>query len=329
MFKGLNDVSRLLMEVEMRPVQGDRFQPTGFADIGHALYRLPDNTPMLLVETAQSMANRLEAGITGPDGEVIPPLAGMPYIRARLEGASDATTTSLIEAHRLNSPFIIGDKGFKERFREACGYKSGAWIPWPKVSATFFRFDMNSLIHGAFLSNFEDGRIRIPRALTAFIEARNVQQAVSGGVKNSPLDPTGKLRAVEYDAKEVYSNVPYHRVEYTAERITAFFNLDLSLLRSYGLPASALDLLVALSLLKVRRFLSNGTRLRTACDLMPVADDPCVTRPAGFVVPSDSSLVDRVRAGLDDCAKAGLFENPPVTELKVRTSWAKGADSGK
>ena len=68
------------------------------------------------------------------------------------------------------------------------------------------------------------------RALSSFIEARNAREAVSGGVKFNPIDPTGKLRAKEYD-KDVYGNVPYQRVEFTAEQITAFFNLDLGCLR--------------------------------------------------------------------------------------------------
>jgi CRISPR-associated protein Csb1 len=60
-FSELQEVPRLLLEAELRPLQGDRFQPTGFADLGPARYQLPDGTEMLLVESAQSVANRLEA----------------------------------------------------------------------------------------------------------------------------------------------------------------------------------------------------------------------------------------------------------------------------
>ncbi len=58
----LNPVSfsRILMEVDLKPVQGSRFQPTGFPDLGVASYELADGTSMLLVESAQSMGNRLE-----------------------------------------------------------------------------------------------------------------------------------------------------------------------------------------------------------------------------------------------------------------------------
>jgi len=60
-FTKLNDAPRLLLEAELKPLQGDRFQPTGFADLGPARYTLPDGTEMLLVESAQSVANRMES----------------------------------------------------------------------------------------------------------------------------------------------------------------------------------------------------------------------------------------------------------------------------
>ena len=51
---------RLLLEARLRPVQGTRFQPTGFPNLGHAVYDSPNGTGQtVLVESAQSMANRL------------------------------------------------------------------------------------------------------------------------------------------------------------------------------------------------------------------------------------------------------------------------------
>ena len=51
---------RLLMEAHLQPLQGTRFQPTGFPNLGAATYDGPSGERMLLVESAQSMANRLE-----------------------------------------------------------------------------------------------------------------------------------------------------------------------------------------------------------------------------------------------------------------------------
>ena len=311
MFEQLKKSKRLLMQADLVPAQGDRFQPTGFADIGAATYHAPDGTPMLLVESAQSMANRLEQTIIGPEGDVIDEMQGISYVRAKLTGDTDTTTTSLIEAHRINSPFIISDEAFRKRFMEEAHYGKGRPINWQKVSGALFRFDVNSLLHGVFLANLEDGRVKVARALSAFIEASGVQEVVSGGVKNNPLDPSGKLRAKSYD-KDVYGNVPYTRVEYTAREIRASFNLDLGLLRSYALGDDAMDLLVGLALFKVQTFLEDGTRLRTACDFR-VVDALEVTEPAEFAVPAQGSLLEMVQTKIKACADQ--FASPSVTEL--------------
>ena len=65
------------MEADLKPLQGERFQPTGFPDLGAATYQLPDGTRMLLVESAQSMANHLEKTIVGPDNEIIDAFKGL------------------------------------------------------------------------------------------------------------------------------------------------------------------------------------------------------------------------------------------------------------
>ena len=91
---------RLLVEADLVPLQGQRFQPTGFADLGAAVYTLPDGIRMLLVESAQSMANRLEQTIVTPDGEVIPELEGLSYVAAELKGkdVGPLSITTLLEA---------------------------------------------------------------------------------------------------------------------------------------------------------------------------------------------------------------------------------------
>ncbi|MDD3652299.1 type I-U CRISPR-associated protein Cas7, partial [Immundisolibacter sp.] len=53
------NVPRLLFEVPLRPLQGQRFQPTGFPGLGAATFQTASGQS-LLVESAQSMANRLE-----------------------------------------------------------------------------------------------------------------------------------------------------------------------------------------------------------------------------------------------------------------------------
>jgi CRISPR-associated protein Csb1 len=106
-------------------------------------------------------------------------------------------------------------------------------------------------------------------------------------------------------------------MEYTAKEIRAYFNLDLALLRSYRLGEAATDLIVALALYKVRRFLSTGLRLRTACDFSAKGAIQVVS-PVGFVLPDEADLLKRVKEGIAACSKAGMFASPAVTELTTK-----------
>jgi len=104
-------------------------------------------------------------------------------------------------------------------------------------------------------------------------------------------------------------------VEYVAKEIKAYFNLDLSLIRGYRLGDEATRLLIALSLLKVRRFLDSSLRLRTACDLELVGEVHA-KEPVDFTLAPESELLVEVQAGIRACAS--LFANPPVTILRTK-----------
>jgi CRISPR-associated protein Csb1 len=117
-------------------------------------------------------------------------------------------------------------------------------------------------------------------------------------------------------------NVPYHRTEFTARRIVAYFNLDLALLEGYGLKPPAATLLTALALYKVRRLLFGGLRLRTACDLA-VEGEVIIDRPNGFVLPSAEKLLDAIQKNIVECASQELFAKPPVTELTTEVKRSK------
>ncbi|EQD66192.1 CRISPR-associated protein, family [mine drainage metagenome] len=314
----LEGETRILMEIELEPVQGERFQSTGFPDLGAAVYERPDGKRMLLVETVQSVANRMESVCLERGGpRISEKLAGLSYILVNLSGENINTeTSSLMEAHRINSPFIISDKIFAGKFKEMCGYSKGKPIDWKKVAQTLFYFDINSLLHGAFLANLEDGRIRVPRAISGFIEAENIREVSSGGVKNNPIDPTGKIRAEGFD-KDVYSNVPFYRIEYTAEKIKAYFNLDLSLIDGYGLDPDAKDLLISLSFYKIALFLKTGLRLRTACDLK-AKGNIVVKEPQGFQLPDDKEIYENLKNLIQSCTNKNLFANPAVTKLNTK-----------
>lgn len=319
---------RLLLEASLKPAQGDRFQPTGFADIGAAYYTRPNvdgksGTPMLLVESAQSVANRLEKTCLDGDGpHIAPDLQGLPYVVAKLAGATPAAlaTSSLVEPHRLASPYFLRTE-FAAALQSEMGYDGKGPLDWKRIYSVLFKYDPNSLVHGVFLSLLGDGRVRVARALSGFIEAENVVQATSGGVKNSPIDPKGEIQVAGRKAeKGIYSNVPYSRVEYVAEKITAFFNLDLLQIRSYGLGQAAADLLTTLSLLKIVRFLASDLRLRTACNLM-LEGSVRVSAPDGLALPAETDLLAGAKRLIQECKP--LFADPPVHQLTVKVAMAK------
>lgn len=306
----LKDEPRLLIEVSLRPIAGTRFQPTGFPDLGAATYKSADNADMLLVESAQSIANRLEAAIwdTAAD-DLVAPLKGLPYVVAT-DAAGEPLTNSVLEAHRINSPYIYNAEGFAA-IQSAVGYDEKKPFNSRKLAAALLKYDINSLLHGIFLEKI-GGVVRLPRALSGFIEATKVRVAASGGVKNDRV--RASTEGDGKDASSGYGNVPFHRDEYTGV-ITAYFNLDLALIRGFGLGAPAEILLVALALYKVQRFLRDGLRLRTACDLD--ATEVKITRPkAGFTLPTIEEL-ESAMPGLIAAASAA-FASPAKTTLKYK-----------
>jgi len=303
----LIDQPRLLLKAALRPLQGTRFQPTGFPDLGAATYDGPDGKKMLLVESAQSMANRFEAVCWDTvNDNWIAPLKGLPVVKVRDKNGKPLTN-SLLEAHRLNSPYITNAKGFEE-IKAAIAFDDKRPFNRDPLLRALLKYDVNSLLHGIFLEKIA-GVIRLPRALTGFIESTDVTTVASGGVKNDRVRPAkgeeGKT------AKEGFGNVPFHREEFCG-KMTVYFGLDLALIRGFGLGSEVEELLVALALLKIQRFLRDGLRLRTACDLE--ADGGLtVQRPDGFSIPTLANL-EKVLPALINKASA-CFAQPPDTIL--------------
>ena len=311
-FPSLNDEPRLLMEAALKPVQSHRFQPTGFPNLGHARYVSPDGQgEMILVESAQSMANRLEAVCWDEVADDwVEPLKGLPYIRVvKHEGDSEVSVTnSVLEAHRINSEYIARSDEFNEEVvKKAMEFqKSQPFDIRRQLVPALLKFDINSLIHGVFLEEVA-GVIRLPRTLSAFIEASDASTAESGGVKFNRVDPS---------LKEGEGNVPYARTEWVASEITAYFNLDLRQIRAFGLGVEVEQLLIALALFKIRKFLAVGLRLRTACDLDPAG--LMVTRPEGFELPALADLERELPGMIETVGSRGHFGESPVLTVTYK-----------
>ncbi len=305
--------NRFLLQVDLAPVQGSRFAPTGFADLGAAIFKRPVGesgwVDCLLVESAQSMANRLEAtmwdaGTSQPDDAV----ADLPYLRIH-DADGKYLTSSREESHRLASPYVRNavvdgsDKTGTALIVETLQLSETAPHDYHRLARAVFSLDPIALVHGVFFAGKGGaefpGQPKFTRLLTGFIEAIDVQRADSGGVKRDRVNHTQSSSGG--DATDGYGSIPFSRTEWTARTITASFNLDLAQLRSYGLPEPASRLLETIAKLEIATLLSQPLRLRTNCDLQLIDDD------AAALVGSVDALAADVRRLAKECRDAGLF----------------------
>lgn len=298
---------RVKIVADLAPIAGTRFQPTGFPDLGAAIYQGPDGRDMLLVESAQSMANRLEAQLWDAAANApAAPADRLPSINVRTPDGAHLTS-SRTESHRLASAYvkaaaIDGQTGL-ELLTGRMGLVKGRPIDHLRVYETVFDLDPLCLIHGVFFADEKwFGQPKVARAVTAFVEASGVSPAHSGGVKFDHVSNSGDVAAVSAGKKgseEGYGNVPFPRTEFVAEAIQASFVVDTHQIRTYGLPADRSITLLAVALLEITRLLDQGLRLRTACDLEVTAVR--VERPDGATLPSS----DELAAAVDAATPAG------------------------
>ena len=315
----LNGESPLILTATLKPIVGDRFQPAGFPEIGHVIYKAPrgkgTTEDVCIVDSAASMANHLESVCQrgAHDLDLVEELDGMPYIRCVTGDLDDdklpsnkreVVVTSLTEGHRIASTYFFGTRNKKsgkwdgkggqqvvpdgtvqavsfgdelateEKFGIAQDGTKVAHPPptkWWNVFKTIFAVDPNSLVHGVL---FPQWQIKIPRALTAQLEAVGARRVDRSGVK---FDRLGKTT----------SGQPIFAVDdATAESIQATFVLDVSLIRSFGrtkkregedeeprlgLSTEQQEFLVALALWKVQKLLASPFRFRSGCHLKKVA----------------------------------------------------------
>jgi CRISPR-associated protein Csb1 len=302
---------RTVLEADLTPLAGSLFQPAGFPDLGAAEFG--DNA--LLVESAQSMANWLEATTWDvAASDQVPELAGagVPCVRV-VDPAGNFLSSSRLEAHRLASAYImhgtVGETNGEKWLETQLGLVKGRPLDYRAVARACFRLDPLSLVHGVFFARKNwPWQPKISRAVTSFIEASGVKPAVSGGVKRDVVINEGKGATAEG-----YGTVPHHRVEYTAEKITAYFTVDHAQLRSYGLSGPATALLEALADFEIAILLDRGLRLRTRCDL--------VVRDVAGERPDAAESAARIAKFAADCAD----ELGPVTEVV----WSESARPAK
>jgi CRISPR-associated protein Csb1 len=314
---------RSTYRIPLAPVLGSRFQPTGFPDLGPATFQKPTKNgwvESLHVESPQSMANRLELTTwdTARDQQR-DELSGLPYLR--VVGADGGfLTSSRLEAHRLASAYIMDGSLAGQTGREALpgllGIAKDHAINHRNLARAIFRMDPVSLIHGVFFAQKAwPWQPKIARAVTCFIDAEDIRDAVSGGVKTDSVNP--RVEGESKGTAEGYGMVPHQRLEFTARSITAYLSVDHDQIRSYGLGDAGEELLEALVAFELANLFRGGPlRLRTACDLQVAEGGESQLGD----IPSPEAAAARARSAI---AGAGDLLGP-VTEVTWSRAKAKG-----
>lgn len=286
----LDSASRLLVEAELKVATGGggRFQPTGFPDLGPALYRGADGANWLLVESPQSMANRLERvcwvdgdGDTDRVGRYNDACNGIPYVQST-DSDDKPLTASTLEAHRLSSPYIWDTQpfadpddpskqvGLADYLKRLFSLANNRLVPWKRVAEGLLKVDPGCLLHGVWFNeaSFAGGKVRITRALSGYIEARDPATANFGFQKRDPVSDRTDKEAGQ-SAAEGYGSVIGPKQHFTSPEVKAYFQIDLERLRSYGLSPEQVRALTAWAIYKIRRVLvasrDGVADLRTEC----------------------------------------------------------------
>jgi CRISPR-associated protein Csb1 len=336
----LNGASPLVLTATLKPIADqDRFQPAGFPEVGHVIYKAPrgngSSEQVCIVDSAASMANHMESVCMrgSHDYELVDELAGMPYLRCVTDlDSRNAVVTSLTEGHRIASTYFLGSRNKKtskwdgkggqrvlgdakpiatsfgdelaDDFGVVLAGSSRAHPPaakWWDVFKTICKYDPNALVHGVL---FPQWQIKIPRVLTAHLEAIGAARVDRSGVK---FDRLGKTT----------SGQPIFAVDdTTAREIRATFILDVALVRSFGrqnvettlgLTEQRKEFLIALALWKIDRLLATPFRFRSGCHLQRVS-----LKNGESDVEIDVNIK---RAIVDAAFREADGDGPPVTDI--------------
>lgn len=279
---------RVVIEASLELANGSFFQPTGFPDIDACVFVDKDGRRRCLVESEQSMANRLEAVCMQAPGTWRPPFEKkLPVIRI-VDGNGDLLGTNLTEPHRLSSTYVLegtrdGNSNLQEILREKLGVSTDG-KRWPldkraAISRVVFALDPAAVLHGFQFMQWSAVGLRQQRLLHARMEAvlAGDSDVHYGVVKVDSIDPGG------HKEKSNIGQSIAHKARLVPESIIATFEIDVLGLRERWLVddkpeppeknekpekkkqredalaqnAKAQSFLLALALWKIRQFLAD------------------------------------------------------------------------
>ena len=283
---------RVLISAELHLANGSFFQPTGFPDIGACVYTDGKGKRRCLVESEQSMANRLEAVCMKTPGVWREPLTSkLPVIRVN-DSNKRLLATNLTEPHRVASSYVLegvinGEAPEKDgeapeedeekptlqkKLEKHLGLDNNIWPldRRERLTQAVFALDPAAILHGFQFMQWETVGLRAARLLHARLEATltDVDGEVHYGlVKVDGIEPKASATKKSNKGQSIA-----HKARYVPALIQATFEIDVLALRERSLvPASdgesaangsgnesAQRFLLALALWKIHRFLTNG-----------------------------------------------------------------------
>ena len=343
----LLEQDRVLITAELHVANGSFFQPTGFPDMGACVYTDGSGQRRCLVESEQSMANRLEAVCMTSPGVWREPLAGqLPIIRVKRKTGGSLIATNLTEAHRIASSYVLEGKingtKLQELLEEHLGLNNQTKA-WPldgreRLSQTVFALDPAAILHGFQFMQWQAVGLRAARLLHSRLEAvlSDEGDVHYGLVKVDNIEPGLSAQQRSNKGQSIAL-----KVRYVPTSIQASFEIDLLALRERSLVGEphgnsaanvamnqgAQRFLLALGLWKIHRFLTNGPafdsrtgetvgalRLRTDCS-RAVSKVTCSRSRQGapFGASESLNLASLVKQA-PACEVAGLLTEPPSFE---------------
>lgn len=281
---------RVVIDASLELANGSFFQPTGFPDIGACIFVDKDGRRRCLVESEQSLTNRLEAVCMQAPGTWRAPFDGkLPVIRVS-DGSGSLLATNLTEPHRLSSSYVLEGtlnghgKKLQDVLREQLGVSADG-KRWPldkraKLSSVVFALDPAAMLHGFQFMQWSAVGLRQQRLLHARMEAvlAGDSDVHYGMVKVDAIEPESSSQKMGNKGQSIA-----HKARLVPESINATFEIDILGLRERWLvgerpePPTAQDddqkkqglagalaqnvaaqkFLLALALWKIRQFLAD------------------------------------------------------------------------
>jgi CRISPR-associated protein Csb1 len=254
---------RVIITAKLTLANGAFLQPTGFPDIGPCIYTDGDGNRRCLIESEQSMANRLEAVCMKSPGHWVQDLKDLPVIEVR--DAKDALlATNLTEPHRIASSYVMEGKlngsDVKTMLADKIGLSGDNGANWPldkrdALEKLIFALDPAALLHGFQFVQWRFVGLRQTRLLSARLECVLAEdpEVHYGMVKFDLIEPSSQGEGTN----KGQSIAAKSRVVAAKDGIKATFDIDVLGLKNLALDDAQKKFLLALALWKIGALLSN------------------------------------------------------------------------